>query len=294
MSDLLANDSVNTSHDLSNTHKSSMQKFITNSKISNHCIIQALSNSWQLSAANYVQDSSQDTYRTGWRNYLKFCNSLNIDPHLQIVNKDIPINTNFSYCTNILLLFQQSLALFLKTKPSTISNYLSGVKYNFNCLFLPTDGFEDNIIKRVRQSLSIQYKSAFGLQHKQKRLPFTLDMILQARTIISIHNTKDHLAFNAILTGFFLLLRSSQLVHTKSDHHLLSQHVIFLFEANNEIVEIPSHDIHPLTNHGILRGASIFIRSQKNDPREKLTLSTTPIQYKYTFVLSTGITYSGL
>ena len=25
-----------------------------------------------------------------------------------------------------------------------------------------------------------------------------------------------------------------------------------------------------------------------------LTLSTTPIQYKYTFVLSTGITYSGL
>ena len=99
---------------------------------------------------------------------------------------------------------------------------MTGVKYFLNSLFIPTDGFEDDIFRRIRQSLIIEYRCVYGLKHEKKRLPFTLDMILESKKMTSIHNTRDHLAFNAMLTGFFLLLRSSELVPTDSNHHLLS------------------------------------------------------------------------
>ena len=90
-------------------------------------------------------------------------------------------------------------------------------------------------------------------------------MILESRKFISIHNTRDHLAFNAMLIGFFLLLRSSELVPTNSDHYLKSQHVKFIFSKDNDIQEIPSHEIRRLRDHGTLLGVSILICSQKND-----------------------------
>lgn len=277
---------------LKNAQNSSIQKLITASKASSQNITQALSASWQLSASSYVQESSQNTYQTGWNHYLKFCLSLGIDPCLKVVNTDIQINTMFSYNINILLMFQQSLAIFQKAKPSTISNYMSGVKYNFNSLLIPTDEFDNDIFRRVRQSLAIQYKSVYGLEHRSKRLPFTMDMILQGQNIISTHDTTEYLAFNAILTGFFLLLRSSELVPTKADHHLLSQHVVFLFENDNDIEEIPSYEIKPLKHYGILKGVFIFIRSQKNDPMgmgTKYHFQTEPISPTYDIDLSTEL-----
>ena len=277
---------------LKDAQNSSIQKLITTSKISSQHITQALSASWQLSASSYVQESSQNAYQTGWNHYLKFCLSLGIDPYLKITNTSIQINTTFSYNINILLMFQQSLAIFQKAKPSTISNYMSGVRYNFNSLLIPTDDFDNDIFRRIRQSLAIQYKSVYGLEHRSKRLPFTMDMILQGQTIISIHETTEYLAFNAILTGFFLLLRSSELVPTKADHHLLSQHVIFLFEYDNDVVEIPSYEIKPLKRYGILKGVSIFIKSQKNDPMgvgTKYHFKAEPISPTYDIDLSTEL-----
>ena len=277
---------------LKNTQNSSIQKLITASKVSSQSIAQALSASWQLSASSYVQDSSQNSYQTGWNHYLKFCLSFDIDPYLKVINTNIPINTMFSYKINILLMFQQSLAIFQKAKPSTISNYMSGVKYNFNSLLIPTNEFDDDIFRRVRQSLTIQYKSVYGLEHRSKRRPFTMDMILQGQNIISTHDTTEYLAFNAILIGFFLLLRSSELVLTNADHHLLSQHVIFLFEDDNDIKEVPSYEIKPLMHYGTLKGVTIFIRSQKNDPMgvgTKYHLQTEPISPTYDIDLSTEL-----
>lgn len=205
------------------------------------------------------------TYRTGWNHFLRFCDSVNINPNLTIINESLPTNPSFSYSTNVLLCFQQSLAVFQQLKPETISNYMSGVKYFFNSLLIPTDGFDNDIFRRVRQNLQIEYRCVYGLKHDKKRLPLTLDMILESRKFISIHNTRDHLAFNAMLIGFFLLLRSSELVPTNSDHYLKSQHVKFIFSKDNDIQEIPSHEIRRLRDHGTLLGVSILICSQKND-----------------------------
>ena len=236
-----------------------------NLPLNNANISEALQRSWQLSASNYVQATSTATYRTGWNHYLRFCDSLDIDPNLLKVKEDFPTNPNFSYSTNVLLCFQQSLALFQQLKPETISNYMSGVKFFFNSLFIPTEGFENDVFRRVRQNLQIDYRRVYGLKREKKRLPFTLDMILESRKIISIHNARDHLAFNAMLIGFFLLLRSSELVPTNAKHHLLSQHVTFSFKKNNFVQDIPSHEVQPFKDYGALLGVSILIRSQKND-----------------------------
>lgn len=114
-------------------------------------ISSALQQSWQTSAANYVQMTSMNTYRTGWNHYIRFCDSLNINPNLTIINEKLPTNPSLSYSTNVLLCFQQSLAVFQHLKPETISNYMSGVKYFFNSLLIPTDGFNPRHDTRIKE-----------------------------------------------------------------------------------------------------------------------------------------------
>ena len=147
-----------------------------------------LTANWRCSVTQCVEQSSAETYATAWQHYLRMCASLHCDPLLRTKHTAYARDAaaqQISYGTMMILLF----IAYLQTpadpaddrKPPTITSYVSGLRHYSRVHFLDLDCFSHPFVAQYKRALVITDPN----RHEAKdflRLPFTVDMLLHAKT----------------------------------------------------------------------------------------------------------------
>jgi hypothetical protein len=175
----------------------------------------------------------------------------------------------------------------LKLRASTIVGVMSGVRHFFRCNYLPLDIFTHPSVRSIKHSLALEERASSDYTAPQKKLPLTLDMVVEIRNrSLLTHNLAEEMVGVAVVMAFMCLLRVSEYVpkyQTKSPtngspafeldedgfrcHAILAKDV--LFEVESEVEGAPSTFIVSFRMradmwHRVLL-IKITLRSAKND-----------------------------
>jgi hypothetical protein len=176
---------------------------------------------------------------------------------------------NITFREACVMAFLATLAHDHLLKPSTISAYLSGVRFMLlqggdDTKFIETSAF----IKSTKTGINIVYR-ATAPQAAEKTLPITLDMIVLAEKLVFNKNTVfDRCVIIAMKLAYTALMRCSEYIYNgKTNHHALAENITCIFATSatkEEQVHVPSSNAWQY-EESLLRGVLLDVRSAKND-----------------------------
>ena len=184
-----------------------------------------------------MQASSIDQYRIGWSHWQRWAVLFGTTPLMQVIPAAwFAQGTVYPFFDTCIACFMVYLYTELKLSPVTISNYVSGVRFNLriakvNVSFLETSA----LIQSVRSGIVINHAST-RILNKVRTQPFTADMLLHGiRYVFPPTSLRNQGIMVALELTFCCLLRSSECVPMKKSHHFLKgQDVIFSFSHNEK------------------------------------------------------------
>ena len=168
-----------------------------------------------------LSQNTKKTYNSGMRRFYSFCSQTGIAPSFPI-SKDILIN--FSVC------------MARSVQYSTITNYLSAIKY-----YQSSHGYALNLSAFIRLQLVLRgIKRSPGVNSKVRR-PITLPILNLFYPLLNVKyiTNKDSLMVWAAMTlAFFGFLRIGELTcdsHFHSERHLTLSDLVFMPKSSPKI-----------------------------------------------------------
>ncbi len=207
-----------------------------------------------------VARSSRRTYCSGWKAWVAFTKSCEVDPYLRY-----PPSTWIA--TDHLLAFEPSVAVAFCAysliqgllSPATINSYLAGVSFVLRLSNINVDFLSSPAVVMAKTGMRHVYEAA--RDKKDLTLPFTLDMILRYAAGVDSSNVGSHGMVTALLLAHFNFFRISEYAVTDENHFLRSGDVAFVtadgcIHNATSVAKIELADVVRVT---------FFIRSSKTD-----------------------------
>jgi hypothetical protein len=167
--------------------------------------------------ANAVKDSSQSTYSVGWKALCLFASTHAFCPFLQtpsiewlaVTSVTVP-RRPFDVCA--IMAFMTDLFFVKEMRPTSIVNYLSGIRHVLRTYGYSLDAFSSATIAAYRSSLNLLYRAKHPIAD-ERRLPVSCDMILVAISTLFNMLTSEHSCIRtAMVLAFCCLLRVSEYI----------------------------------------------------------------------------------
>ena len=149
--------------------------------------------------------------------------------------------------------------------PSTVGNYLCGVRHVLKGSLEDISFLESVAVKAAKAAAIIQYRLT-NPANETRTLPFTVDMILLAcDTLLDRALPADHICMVALKVAFVFLFRRSEYIFEvataqKRAHYITAEDVCFCVGAHYVQAHAVSADMEQL-----LVGVVVTLRSAKND-----------------------------
>ena len=164
--------------------------------------------------------------------------------------------------------FMSFLAFELKLKPSTVANYVCGVRDGFRREHKDITFFAHEVLKQLRSAIALDWRAITErTANFERRLPFTIEMLVMGRKYVTnMTKPKEHAALLASTMALTMLNRASELIMTEADHFVRAQDVTFHVVDNTSMIkrDVPAYDAHKY--HAVtLTGVTTLMRSAKND-----------------------------
>lgn len=179
-----------------------------------------------------VQPSTQDTYATGWRRWVDYCNWFEVDPFLRVVPRawvtpegEIPVD----FRQMAVIAFMQKLCIAEKLCPGTVSVYMAAVRYYLKLANLDIAFLEAPWVSSARTAMTLLFRKDNPIAGR-KGLPFTCDMIVHAELkTFNTNSPTDHAILTAKKLASTCLMRVSEYLpgSPEVDHWARSQDVCF-------------------------------------------------------------------
>ena len=214
---------------------------------------------------NSVQASSRETYMTGWKRWLAFSQFYGTDPCLLSCPPDWPTNFHVPYREVAVSSFIAKLVYEEKLSPTTVINYLSGIRHMLKGCMTNVEFFEAEVVKAARSAAMIYFRLTHPA-NETRTLPFVLDMILCACNILLDEAVpSDHIRGVALKVAYTFLFRRSEYIFQEvappnRAHFITSEDVVFRIGEDY----VPAHSV--TTNmEASLCEVIVTLRSAKND-----------------------------
>lgn len=215
--------------------------------------------------AQCVQESTHETYKTGWKRWSAFCNWFQCDPYLRVTPVEwvipvgeVPVNFNQMAVVS----FMQKLSIDENLCPGTVSVYMSGVRHYFRLADLDLTFLESTWVVMARTAITLIFRKNNPIADR-KGLPFTCDMIMHAqRKTFNIDTPMNNCILLAMKMVCTALMRVSEYLPGSPGvaHWMRSEDVLFRFKDGT--VQ-PSWNVSGRRED--LVSASLNVRSAKND-----------------------------
>jgi integrase len=208
-----------------------------------------------------VLESTQKTYRTGWRRWLRYCSEMHIDPFL--ISPPIEwfaSRRTYSFPIAATLNYMFQLFFIDKLAASTIGVYLAALKYHFNCDNCDTEWFKTFAITKARSALSTMCRQRKA-EREVGKLPFSLDLVELYKVKYPPQLYKNRAIYTAMRLAHLLMLRVSEYTITKANHFIRGQDITFCLEDGSYVTS--PHVSYPVSTR--ITGVLIDVRSAKND-----------------------------
>jgi Phage integrase family len=210
-----------------------------------------------------VQKKTNERYRkifAEWNDFVdKFLlhKDLDTDCYLSGLTEPLQVECVLAFLAH--LYYDQGLA------PNTISNYLSGIRYNFQ-LRSASHSFMDKMTTQRFLKGALLNDAVLGV-HRDKKSPMPLEMIMEINRKFLKENTVEDAPYRiAIFMAYFFLLRQSEYIYhnTSNDHALRVEDVEYRMKDG---VFVTSHMLRA-SKYGIkqIDLVKITLRHCKNDP----------------------------
>lgn len=235
--------------------------------------------------ANSVVPSSQKSYRTGWKRWITYTATIGTDRFLQL----IPVAFQ-QYVNQAVQAVQMSWAILAccgylaylvshpvkPTSAPSASNYLSAVRYNLRKFGMDVDFMDtSSFLKAARAGVIRSWRVIPGNSIADRQtLPISIGMIEHAAAqTLNMANLSDMALYTATIFAYTILCRVSEyLERPSSDHHLLSQSVVFWIRHANPaevtllspFLYVPSHDVWQYPKQR-LAGVTVTVKDSKAD-----------------------------
>ena len=209
-----------------------------------------------------IHESSKRTYSTGWKIFCKFSTRFGTDCFLRVAPQ------GWSQAATLPIPFRETVVMSFIHKlsveglvPVTVNTYVSAVRFMLKSCNIDITFMESEMVCSARTAIELQYRVLHPASDAGS-LPFTIDMIMHARTTVLNTGSAEHHAVNTAMTIDTVILgRASEYLPMPSDHHIQSQDVRFRLV---NLKDIPASDAwqYSLANvHSVI----ITARSAKND-----------------------------
>jgi len=216
---------------------------------------------------NSICENTNDTYKYGWKYWLEMADWLKLDPLLSAPPSYwVKSSYIFNFGTSCFLMFLCFLSTMKMLSPGTITNYVSAVRYHLSMANVDTSYLDTSpYIKKVKVGMWNMYRKKNPVV-TTKTLPLSCDMFLYGCKYVFNKADRFHFAIRTALAVMrSCLLRASETVfRPKTDHHLLSDDIVFEIQKNGTIFYRPSYQVADIFLHE-LTGVAINVRSAKND-----------------------------
>lgn len=223
-----------------------------------------------------VLPSTQTTYKTGWRRWLRYASEMCIDPYLVSPPPDwFTSRRTYSYPIAAVLNYMFQLFFIDKLTAATIGVYMSALKYHFNCDNLDTEWFQSFAITKARSALFVLCRQRKA-EREIGKLPFSLDLIELFGRMFPQQQYRNQGIYTAMRLAHLLMLRISEYTITKANHFIRGKDVIFCLDNGSHVIS--SNVSHQSVNQ--ITGVLIDVRSAKND--------TTGSGHRFYFAVNTS------
>ena len=216
---------------------------------------------------NSVRSSTRQTYGVGVRAWFRFCQLIVADPFLRKEPRFwSTLNSLFCFREGTVMAFISYLYFDKGVRPTTISIYLSAVRY-----FLRTSGIDVSFLNSpsvagARTWMCVLFRGANPIAN-DRTLPVTVDFLLVAfRVFGHVGSPHLHVLVVAMVLAFTCLLRSCEYV---GKYRLLGQDVTFEFLSPKDggVVFASASEVNlGLRSRPNLCGVVIHNAAAKNDP----------------------------
>ena len=211
-----------------------------------------------------VLPSSQITYSTGWRRWLRYTSELQLDPYL-VRSPSGWDSTNRVYSFPVAVTLNYLFQLFVvdNLAAATISVYLASLRYHFICANRDINWMSSVAITKARSALYLMCRQRKA-EREVGKLPFTLDLIELYRSTHPLSFYRYRAVYTAMRLAHLLMLRISEYTRTPhADHHMRGADVMFQVQDGSYVL---SSAVTPNLTH-LVTGVVIDIRSAKNDSK---------------------------
>jgi len=210
-----------------------------------------------------IQKKTSERYRKHFAEWSDFVDQFllhkdfHTDYYLSGLSEPLQVKCVLAFLAH--LYFDQGLS------PSTIGNYLSGIRYSFQTLSA-SHAFFDQIATQRFMKGALLNDAVLGV-HRDKKSPIPLSMIKEIDKKFLKDNTVEDAPYRvAIFMAYFFLLRQSEYIYhnTSNDHALRVEDVEYRMDDG---VFVQSHKLRS-SKYGIkhVNLVKITLRHCKNDP----------------------------
>ena len=213
-----------------------------------------------------ISSNTKHTYNSGWKAWIHIANLCPFDPLLQTVPVWFPLDSPFDFKVSSFLIFIVYSNEISKLNPSTITNYISAIKFNLERNNVCTKFvYESTFIKKVLAGSWNVYRSNIP-EADTRTLPITTDMFIHgANHVFNSNSPLDQCTIAALAVARSCLLRASETIPgRRSNHFLRSQDIEFEVSNCNGVSFIKSFCVKDI-NEKYVTGVNIIVRSAKND-----------------------------
>ena len=207
-----------------------------------------------------VAKSSGRTYRSGWKVWVSFAHSCDIDPYLRFVPPSWKAADHLlAFESSVVVAFCAYAYVQCGLSPATINSYLAGVSFVLRLSNINTDFLSSPAVSMAKTGLRHIYEAS--LVREPHTLPFTLEMILRYIAGVNLDHLSSHGMATTLLLAHYNFLRISEYVVSDVNHFMRSQDVSFITYDGRVF---PAREAGKVKLADIER-VSFFIRSSKTD-----------------------------
>eukprot|EP01034_Spumella_vulgaris_P024939 gene24939-31338_t len=211
-----------------------------------------------------VTNSTELRYNSNWKHWEEFRKRYITSPPDTCLFLS---NSSLTTKVRTLCAFTAFLHNHKSLRANTVNGALSSIRHAFRSSMNDIVAFEDPCLKAVRHTASVIDKKN-GLSKKNRKLPFTLDMVQYLLGWSDLTNIHYQMCATAVQLAYFGLYRSSEFVHDATaefhheEHALRTSDVVFFVGAARQAVNYSDIASIEFTRIDSMR---LTLRSAKND-----------------------------
>lgn len=215
---------------------------------------------------NSIAQGTRRTYGTGGRTWLAFAEKAELSQLLSSTPKWYAPNEQLSYELWCVLMFVIHCATVLKLAPSTVSNYVAGVRFHLTRFNVDTKFVDESVfLAKVRAGMWNMYRAV----HKEadtKVLALSTDIVVKGVRILFGSEAAKHQAIAAALAVMrSCLLRASETVPCRgTSHYLKTEDVELMIGSDCGMMFVDAGGVSEISL-AMVKGVTITVSSAKND-----------------------------